>query len=126
MDGLVDASVVVDMLRGHPPAVNWGQTNRQLTLGITPIAWLETVAGAKSLPKQRQTVRFLSIFSIVYLTEIDFDWAMQQFTKHRLSHGVDVLDALIAAPAHRLTLPLCTTNLKHFTPLLGTLAVRPY
>jgi hypothetical protein len=37
-----------------------------------------------------------------------------------------VIDCLIAAPSHRLNVPLYTMNLKHFTPLLGALAVRPY
>lgn len=126
MDGLVDAAVLVDMLRGYSPALNWGQTSKHLKLGVTPVAWLETVAGAKNRVKQTQAVRFLRGFPIVYLTQPDFDWAMTQFVKYRLNHNVDVLDALIAAPAHRLRIPLYTTNLKHFTPLLGALAQKPY
>lgn len=35
-------------------------------------------------------------------------------------------DCLIAAPAQRLGVPLYTRNLKHFSPLLGDLAVMAY
>ena len=51
---------------------------------------------------------------------------MAQHVTHRLRFGVGVLDCLIAAPAFRLQLPLYTHNLKHFTPLLGDLAQKPY
>lgn len=51
---------------------------------------------------------------------------MRQIMKFGISHNVGVIDCLIAAPAHRLKLPLYTTNLKHFTPILGALAVRLY
>jgi predicted nucleic acid-binding protein len=68
----------------------------------------------------------LTDFEMVYPTDSDMDWGMLQLSRFHFSHNVGVLDCLIAAPAHRLQLPLYTTNLKHFTPLLGALAVRPY
>ena len=37
-----------------------------------------------------------------------------------------LVDLLIAAPSQRLQLPLYTHNLKHLSPLLGTLAQKPY
>ncbi len=43
-----------------------------------------------------------------------------------LSHGLDSMDCLIASANHRLGIPLYTCNLKHFTPLLGDLAHKPY
>ena len=55
----------------------------------------------------------------------DLNWAMQQLRQYRLSHNVGILDCLIAAPAHRLQIPLYTRNLKHLEPLLGTLAQQP-
>lgn len=44
----------------------------------------------------------------------------------RLSQNVDMMDCLIAASVHRLGLPLYTRNLKHFLPLIGDLACKPY
>ncbi|NWF68509.1 MAG: hypothetical protein HXY40_05435 [Chloroflexi bacterium] len=55
----------------------------------------------------------------------DIDWAADRLADFRLSHGVEIMDCLIAAPCHRLQLPLYTHNLKHLTPLLGALAHKP-
>lgn len=70
--------------------------------------------------------KFLVNFEMVYLTEADQKWAMQRFAQYKLSHSIGHWDCLIASVSHRLSLPLYTLNLKHFSPLLGTLAVRPY
>jgi predicted nucleic acid-binding protein len=56
----------------------------------------------------------------------DFDWAIQRALKFKLSHNADMMDCLIASAAYRLNLPLYTSNLKHFLPLLGSLARKPY
>jgi len=56
----------------------------------------------------------------------DFDWAIRQALRLRLSHNVGPMDCLIASSAHRLGLPLYSRNLKHFAPLLGNLARAPY
>ncbi len=71
-------------------------------------------------------MRFLTTFELMCLTETDQLWAMKQYQIFRLSHGVGMNDCLIAAPAQRLGVPLYTRNLKHFSPLLGDLAVTAY
>ena len=68
----------------------------------------------------------MSQFDMLYLTEADFDWAMAAQMRYELSHGVGMMDCLIASVSHRLQIPLYTHNLKHFAPLLGELAQKPY
>jgi predicted nucleic acid-binding protein len=51
---------------------------------------------------------------------------MQAGMVFTLSHGVGIMDCLIASVSYRLQVPLYTRNLKHFTPLLGALAQTPY
>jgi tRNA(fMet)-specific endonuclease VapC len=126
MNCLLDTTVVVDLLNNYLPALNWKNQYPNLQAGITSVTWLEIIYGARSRDEQNQALKMLSHFSMVYVTQADQDWAMQQFAIYRLSHNVDVPDALIAAPSYRLQLPLYTRNLKHFTPLLGKLAIEPY
>lgn len=87
---------------------------------------MEVMFGAKNKTKQAMAIKMLKQFEMVYLTQEDQVWAMQQLQKHHLSHNVGVPDCLIAAPSYRLQLPLYTRNLKHFIPLLGNLAHEPY
>lgn len=83
--------------------------------------------GAKGGTAERNAhERILARFIMEDLTKADTDWAMQQLLKFSLSHDIDGNDYLIAAVAYRLNIPLYTQNMKHMTPLLGSLAIRPF
>jgi predicted nucleic acid-binding protein len=126
MDGVLDTAIVVDIYRGYAPAAAWLAANPHSQFSITPIAWMEAVNGSRDKITQNKILKLLQDFSLIYLTSDDFDWAMNQLLLRKLSHNVGVNDCLIAAPCQRLSLPLYTRNLKHFAPLLGTLAQQPY
>lgn len=122
--GLVDTSIIVDLIRGFPDAYQWLQTQRDL--GITHYVWLEAIQGAPNKQKLKTVITILADFELVEVTSSDTLWAVQVLTRVRLVHGVDALDSLIAAPSYRLQIPLFTRNMKHFKPLLGNLAQQPY
>lgn len=121
---LLDTSVVVDVLRQHPPAKAW--LSSIADIGITKIVQLEVLEGANNRVEQRRALRFLRHFDHIDLVTADLDWAMEQLVRYKLSHNVGMMDCLIAAASHRLQLPLYTTNLKHFAPMLGGLVQKPY
>ncbi|MCC6616795.1 MAG: PIN domain-containing protein [Anaerolineae bacterium] len=123
---LLDTSIVVDALRSYAPAITWFASRGSDVFGITPYVWMEVVYGVESKARQSAAEKRLRNFVLIYPAQADLDWAMRQLAAYRLSHGVGVLDCLIAAPARRLQVPLYTTNVKHFAPLLGDVAVRPY
>ncbi|MDZ4671527.1 MAG: hypothetical protein SH821_11720 [Phototrophicales bacterium] len=87
---------------------------------------MELIAGAINLVKQRQVLTLLKDFATIEMIGKDIVWATHQLTHFHLSHNIGILDCLIAAPAYRLQMPLYTLNVKHFSPLLGNLAIRPY
>jgi len=122
--GLLDTAVLVDLLRAYPPAEGW--LSRQSHLGVTPVVWLEIIEGAANLRAQARAVDLLRHFEKVDLSSTDFDWSVRQALQFRLSHNVGMMDCLIASTAHRISVPLYTPNLKHFSPILGSLAVKPY
>ena len=124
VSGLLDTPILIDILRGYEPAGAW--ILGQISLGISPGVWMELIVGARNKENQLKANSPLKRFEMVYLTEADQLWAMQQMTSYALSHGVGILDCLIAAPSHRLQLPLYTHNSKHFSPLLGDLVQKPY
>lgn len=124
MSGLIDTAVLVDFLRGYPPALTW--LADQTHLAVSPITWLEIIEGAPNGRAQRAAVKLLHRFERIDLTSEDFDWAIAQALKFKLSHGTDMMDCLIASTARRLNLPLYTQNKKHFEPLLGPLVQTPY
>ncbi|MDX1993428.1 MAG: PIN domain-containing protein [bacterium] len=121
---LVDTSVLIDALRHFQQAEQWLST--QKNLGVVSPVWLEVLDGTPNKREQLRALQLLSQFDRVDLTPADFDWAILQQTRYKLSHNVGGIDCLIAVPSHRLNVPLYTMNLKHFTPMLGALAISPY
>jgi predicted nucleic acid-binding protein len=124
VDGLLDTAIVVDLLRSHEPAGAW--LANQSRLGISPVVWLEIIEGAENLRAQARAVALLRRFDRIEVLSGDFDWAIRQALQFRLSHNIGMMDCLIASPAQRLGVPLFTRNLKHFQPMIGALAQKPY
>ncbi|MBZ0298368.1 MAG: PIN domain-containing protein [Anaerolineae bacterium] len=123
--GLVDTTVIIHSFHKNPAAQAWVDT-QATRLSITPITWLEVMYGAGSKVKQAACKAILDRFEMIYLTQADQMWAMGHLARYRLSHGIGMNDCLIAAVAHRLQVPLYTHNLKDMTPLVGSLAIKPY
>jgi hypothetical protein len=85
---IIETTVMVDILRNYPPAVNWIQNQAQSALGITPIIWMEVVGGGPTKIKRIQAASLMKRFDIIDLTSGDQEWAMQQQMVYELSHGV--------------------------------------
>jgi predicted nucleic acid-binding protein len=125
-DAILDTSVLIDLLRAFPPAVDWFSGLGRRRLAITPVVWMETIQGATDRVKRARTIRFLRQFRIEHPTEDDNRWAMRQTATFHLSHGIQLQDAMIASVAARLAVPLYTTNLKHFQPLPSVDVKKPF
>lgn len=125
MNGFVDSTVIIHLLRGNLQAQAWFE--RQDLLALTPIVWLEVMAGAQGKLGQANTLAILASFEIVFLIEEDQAWAMEKLLEKRLSHGVAINDCLIASVCQRLELPLYTHNVKHLARILDpALVIKPY
>lgn len=124
VDALIDTSVLVDILRGYPPARIW--LAQQSNPGISSMVWIELLQGARDKVAQQRALKLLHNFNRVALTDVDMIWSIEQLLRYNLSYSVGGIDCLIASASFRLQVPLYTTNLKHFTPLLNTLAQKPY
>ena len=124
--GIADSTIAIHILRGNPAARAWFSA-QSVRLSITPITWLEVMYGAPSKREQTRTQALLDQFDLLYLTQADMDWAMQQLLTYRLSHGIAVMDCLIASVCHRLQVPLYTHNVRDMAILLDrALVIKPY
>ena len=82
--------------------------------------------GAPGKQGQSAFLTIMQKFDMIYPERADLDWTMQMLQTYRLSHGVSILDTLIASIAHRLQVPLYTDNVKDFPMLDAKLVIRPY
>ncbi len=121
---ILDTTVIVHLLRKYKPALTWFNTNQ--VYSITTVTWMEVMVGVPNKRAQADTLNLLNSFELLYVTQSDQDWAMQQIERLRFSNSVSMNDAMIAAVVYRLQVPLYSHNLKDMAPMIGALAVKPY
>ncbi len=122
---LIDTDVIVDIRRGHPPAVAWFSQQPKLP-GIPGYVALELNSGCEDLRAARSLDRFLAPFEVVWPTTEELESVLRQFAVWKLAHGLGLTDALIAATAVGAGATLLTFNERHFRSVPGIVTERPY
>lgn len=126
IQGLLDTNILIEIWRKRPNAIQWAQAQPPtMGIGLPVIAFMELLDGAQNQAQRQQALQFLQPYPVVHLTRDDSKWAQAQHAQFKLSHGLGIGDALIAAPAARLQVPLFTLNTKHFAPLTDVTVIRP-
>jgi predicted nucleic acid-binding protein len=123
VSSVLDTTVLIDVLRGHPPALEY-----VLSLEAVPVCSevtrVEVLRGLRS-EERRSAERLFQRLRWVSVDESIARQAGELGRGLRRSHtGIGVADLVIAATAEQLGLSLATTNLRHFPMIKGLLA--PY
>ena len=121
---ILDSTVILHIFRKYKPALAW--FTRDERYWVTSVTWMEVMIGVPNKRAQSETLDLLNRFETLYITRADQVWSMQKVEQMRFSHSIGMNDALIAAVAYRLQVPLYTHNLKDMTPMIGSLAIKPY
>ena len=121
---ILDADVVIDLLRNKPQARNWLSGLYPLP-AISGMAALEALYGARDMAELRWVESFLTPFPVLWPSEDDAQ-ATRQLARFHLSDGIELTDVMTAAIALRHNLTLATFNVKHFRAVPGLTIVQPY
>ncbi|HLV79584.1 MAG TPA: type II toxin-antitoxin system VapC family toxin [Chthonomonadaceae bacterium] len=123
---LIDTDILIDAGRGVAEAVDsLRQHELQTSLAISVISQLELFVGCQNKREFRQVEKFLERFEIVDLDTQASSIAVDLLKRYRLSHGLLIPDALIAATALAQGLPLLTKNQRDYRFING-LILLPY
>lgn len=125
-DLLVDSDILIDVSRNVQEAIDYlRRQSGAFTLTISSITQMELLVGCRNKTEQRQLERFLRPFPIVALNEAIADQSVALLRQYRLSHGLLIPDALIAATALVRGVPLATMNQRDYRFIAG-LQLLPY
>jgi len=120
---ILDSCILIDISRNRQPALEY-----VTALVEIPTVSVLTVTEVMRGVRREQEARILSdIFAKWSVLPVTLDIASRAADYLRIyapSHGMDIVDAVIAATAQAHELELSTLNLKHF-PMFPDLA-RPY
>jgi predicted nucleic acid-binding protein len=121
---ILDSSVIIDYLRGRPPAAAFVSSLAGLRTHVLVLG--EVLVGARNRAEQDDIDRFFSNFLVEPIVSADCAVAVDLLRQFRLSHNLSLPDAFIAATCLRLPVPVATLNDKHFSMIPGLSVVRPY
>jgi len=120
---LLDTCIVIDVLRGREAALSFVD---QLTdaPALSVITATELIVGVRKVRERRRIERLFAVYSIHDISLEIASLAGDYVRQYGPSHGVDPIDALIAATAKIGGYELATLNIKHFPMFKGL--KRPY
>jgi predicted nucleic acid-binding protein len=122
---LLDTDILIDIQRGHEPAVAWFTGLAELP-AVPGFVVMELIQDAPSSQHVRRALKLVSPFSVIWPTEAECNRALADFAAFHLSHGLGLLDSLIAACAIGRAATLCTFNAKHYVAVPGLVTEQPY
>lgn len=123
---IVDTDVLIDAARNISDAVTClEEVERQASLTISIVSEMELVIGCRNKAELRSLDKFLSRFRMVQLNEQTSEIAVDLLRRYRLSHGLLIADALIAATALSQGIPFITKNQSDYR-FIAELRLLPY
>lgn len=121
---LVDTSIIIDFTKGKEEAAAFLENLELITISAVTVA--EVYRGARDKEELCWLEKELQRLEIYPVTEAIFEMAVGLVKEYTLSHGMHILDAMIAATAMESDITLATLNSKHFEMIEGLRVERPY
>jgi predicted nucleic acid-binding protein len=122
---LLDTDVLIDIQRGHEPAISWFSGLADLP-SVPGFVVMELVQDSQNAQQVRKALQLVAPLPVIWSTEVDCARALSDFTTYHLSNSLGLLDALIAACAVGRGLTLCTFNVKHYRVVPNLVMAQPY
>lgn len=124
---LIDTDILIDAARQDAAALAALTTleQKRSLLAVSCVTQMELLVGCRNKTELQKTERFLRRFSIVSLDQDTCDRAVELLRRYRLSHGLLIPDALIAATALARGLDFITKNQRDFH-FIANLSLQPY
>jgi predicted nucleic acid-binding protein len=123
---IVDTDILIDAGREVTEAVDClGVLERRSSLAVSVITQMELLTGCRNKTEQRKTDHFLKRFQVITLSGEACDLTVGLLRRYRLSHGLLIPDALIAATAITFGLPFISKNQRDYK-FIEELDLLPY
>ena len=123
---IVDTDILIDAARQVSEAVDrLDDIEQRSALAISVITQMELFVGCRNKAELRNTDHFLQRFQVIKLTEQISDTTVDLLRRYRLSHGLVIPDALIAATAITLNQLFISKNQRDYR-FISELRLLPY
>lgn len=129
MKVILDTNIIIDHLRNIPQATKQLQEIEDGNYsGLLSVITITELLAAPRMSQERFAA-INELFSLFDVVSVDYQIAVTAgnlLSKYRASHGLEPMDALIAATALVNEAVLFTLNKKHFRFIQGLVSINPY
>ncbi len=123
---MVDTDILIDVGMSVQPAIDCLKKHEEhALLAVSVITKMELVVGCRNKHELRDTEKFLKRFQVLAINEVISEQADELLLKYRLSHGLLIADALIAATAIAWDYALVSKNQRDYR-FITELDLQPY
>ncbi|RME82060.1 MAG: type II toxin-antitoxin system VapC family toxin [Caldilineae bacterium] len=123
---LVDTDILIDAGRGINEAIDYLQElERSTRLAVSVVTQMELIVGCRNKAELTALEQFLRRFRILQINETISSQAVELLQQYRLSHGLLIADALIAATALSWDSPFVSKNQRDYR-FIADLDLLPY
>ena len=123
---MVDTDTLIDVGRGVHEAVTCLQGIEHSSVpAASVVTQMELFVGCRDKAELQEVEKFLRRFRLLRLDEQTSDAAVELLRQYRLSHGLLIADALIAATALVFDAPFVSKNQRDYRFIAG-LKLLPY
>lgn len=117
---VVDTDILIDASRAIDEALAClDQIEDRSALAVSAVTEMELIVGCRAKAELRKLDKFLNRFQVLRLNEQMSDAAVALLRRYRLSHGLLIADAFIAATALVLDIPLVSKNQRDYRFIAG-------
>jgi len=111
---LLDTNILIEIFKKTPSFIDQIRIIGVNNITISKMSIFEMILGALNKRELKEINSFLSKFSQININEQISDKTFELLNKYRLSHGLFINDAIIAATCLEYQIPLYTLNTKDF------------
>ena len=112
---IVDSDILIDVGRSVAEAIAClDEIERNSSPAISVVTEMQLIVGCRNKTELRKLDRFLRRFQVVRLTEAISDLSLQLLRHYRLSYGLLIADAIIAATTLALAVPFVSKNQRDY------------
>ncbi|BCW95045.1 MAG: PIN domain-containing protein [Fimbriimonadales bacterium] len=122
---VLDTDVLIDILRGYEPAVDWFSTLLEPP-AVVSLSLMELVQGCRNNQELSQVEQLANPLEIWYPDAEEMRSALVFFQAHYLKCRLSIIDAIIGSVCVARQGILCTFNVRHYRWINDLLTLQPY
>lgn len=123
---LLDTDIMIDLLRGYPPAITWLESIGEEEIALPGLVVMEAMQGCKNKRELKKLFKKLEAYDIYWPSLAACTACLEMFGAAYLSYGLSIPDALIGHMAVDMGLPLYSFDTKHLAAIPYLETIQPY